>query len=184
MPNIYQVPPGGLTTWRAAQRLMGGMGAHHPHSRRRMRAYSRANPIYRLRGLRWLGDDSTPPDIPYPVAPLPTDLTPPLGPSGYAPYVPPPQVGPAQVPYTYEDITGTLQTPAQQAAASSPYTNVMSQIANALANTQGVPAGQQQRTILTPTPTGTALGNWNWPLIGITGVGLLLIVGAGKKGRR
>lgn len=170
--NVYQVPPGGLSTWRAAQRLMGGMGAHHP--RRRLRAYSRMNPIYRMRGLRWLGQDDG--LLPSYAQPLPSDLTP----SGY---VPPPQIGPASVSTVDINPTDVL-LPAQQAAASSPYTNVMSQIANALAN----PTGAPQRTILTPAPVSSvssllsSLPSWALPAALV--VGGLALVGGSRKGRR
>lgn len=186
--NVYQVPPGGLSTWRAAQRLMGGMGAHPGRVRRRMRGsprtlpmrgYSRANPIYRMRGLRWLGDDSTPPDVG-----LPTFVTnAPVAPFGLD-AVPLPPV--TQVPYTDINETGTL-LPAQQAAASAPYTNVMSQIANALSNPGGV-AAAQPRTILTPAPATSvssllsSLPSWALPAALV--VGGLALIGGTKKGRR
>ena len=189
MPNVYQVPPGGLTTWRAAQRLMGALPAHRVRTRRPMRGYSRVNPIYnRLRSFHRLGqDDDSGSDnglLPSYATPLPSDLTPPETAAGGA-YVSPSGIVYPTIPTTDQPITSTVSLPAQNAAAaSSPYTNVISQIANALAN----PTGAQQRTILTPTPVSSIsslLGNLpSWLLPAALVVGGVALIGGGKKGRR
>ena len=96
-------------------------------------------------------------------------------------YVP----GPSYIPTVNVNPIDTL-LPAQQAAASAPYTNVMSQIANALSNPTGATAAP--RVMLTPTPVSSvssflsSLPSWALPAALV--VGGLALVGGAKKGRR